>query len=74
MKKKFLSVSATVFITLITVCVFAGYAFLFFAVPLLWVRILAAAGAVALTGVMIYICIIRIGEITGEDKDDLSQY
>lgn len=64
----------TVFISLTTVAVLAGYAFLLFTVPLLWVRIVAVAGAVALICSMIYICLSRIKEIMKEDEDDLSQY
>ncbi|MDY3940042.1 MAG: hypothetical protein SOZ27_07205 [Spirochaetia bacterium] len=75
MKKKFLPVLITVFISLTTVAVLAGYAFLLFTVPLLWVRIVAVAGAVALMICgMIYICLSRIKEIMKEDEDDLSQY
>ena len=74
MKKKFLPVLITVFIGLTTVTVLAGYAILLFTVPLLWVRIVAVAGAVALICGMIYICLSRIKEIMKEDEDDLSQY
>lgn len=66
---------APIIVTVLVVLYFVFYfSVLIFLIDILWIRIALLVFPVALSAVMIYVCVERMKEIRSGEEDDLSQY